>query len=55
MLQVFRLSCGSLLSQIDSHGSRLKRPTGLAVGGTGDGHCYVVDIGGECVRKYRYL
>ena len=52
---MFSLSSGSLLSLIDSHGSRLKRPTGLAVGRRGDGHCYVVDIGGECVRKYRYV
>ena len=53
--QVFDHSTGSLLSTIDSHGSRLKRPTGLAVSRRGEGSCYVVDIGGECVRKYRYV
>lgn len=31
LLQVFNLSDGALLSVIDSHGSKLKRPTGLAV------------------------
>ena len=46
---------GSLVSAIDSHGSKLRRPTGVAVGRSSDGHAYVVDIGGECVRKYRYM
>ena len=54
-MQVFSLASGGLLSLIDSHGARLKRPTGLAVSSRGDGHVYVVDIGGECVRKYRYV
>jgi len=39
---------------IDSHGCKLKRPTGLAVSNAEDNHCYVVDIGHDCVRKYRY-
>lgn len=43
-----------LHSVIDSHGSKLKRPTGVAVGRSGDGFVFVVDIGHECVRKYRY-
>ena len=43
---------GSLYSIIDSHGSKLKRPTGVAV--TRDHHAYVVDIGLDCIRKYRY-
>ena len=50
------MSDGSLVSVIDSHGSKLRRPTGVAVGRSrSDGHTYVVDIGGECVRKYRYM
>ena len=54
LLQVFDLSDGSLLSVIDSHGSKLKRPTGLAVSLLEENFCYVVDIGHDCVRKYRY-
>jgi len=53
-IQVFDLSDGSLLSVIDSHGSKLKRPTGLAVSLLEENFCYVVDIGHDCVRKYRY-
>ena len=60
VLKVFNMSDGSLISVIDSHGSKLRRPTGVAVarsqgGHDNDGHTYVVDIGGECVRKYRYM
>jgi len=51
-IQVFELGEGTLYSVIDSHGSKLKRPTGVAVGK--DDHAYVVDIGHDCVRKYRY-
>ena len=55
-MKVFNMSDGSLVSVIDSHGSKLRRPTGVAVGKSSDGnHAYVVDIGGECVRKYRYM
>lgn len=53
-IQVYDLSEGTLLSVIDSHGCKLKRPTGLAVSNAEDNHCYVVDIGHDCVRKYRY-
>jgi len=55
-IQVFRLSgdqAGSLYSTIDSHGCKMKRPTGLAV--TNDRHLVVVDIASDCVRKYRYF
>ena len=61
VLKVFNMSDGSLISVIDSHGSKLRRPTGVAVARSqdghddDDGHTYVVDIGGECVRKYRYM
>ena len=44
---------GRLVSTIDSHGARLRRPTGVAVGRAGA--AFVVDIGGEAVRKYRYM
>jgi len=52
-IQVFNAD-GSLYSVIDSHGSKLKRPTGVAVSGKSDRHAYVVDIGHDCIRKYRY-
>lgn len=53
-IQVFNPD-GTLYSVVDSHGSKLKRPTGVAVGQQrGDHHAYVVDIGHDCIRKYRY-
>ena len=42
-----------LYSTIDSHGCKMKRPTGLAV--MNDRHLVVVDIGSDCIRKYRYF
>ena len=54
-IQVFDFATGELYSTIDSHGSRMKRPTGLSVmGGDEERHLVVVDIGSDCVRKYRY-
>jgi len=53
-VQVFNGADGTLRSVIDSQGSRLKRPTGVAVGRPGDNHVFVVDIGHDCIRKYRY-
>ena len=44
-IQVFSLADGSLQSVIDSHGSKLKRPTGVAVSNREDNYAYVVDIG----------
>jgi tripartite motif-containing protein 2/3 len=52
-LQVFNLSSGSLYSTIDSHGCKLKRPTGLAV--MSDRHLVVADIGNDCIKKFRYF
>ena len=52
-IQVFKMDTGSLYSLIDSHGCKMKRPTGLAV--MQDRHLVVVDIGNDCVRKYRYF
>merc|ERR1719318_858235 len=53
-IQVFNKDDGSIHSVIDSHGSKLKRPTGVSLSKCRDGYAYVVDIGNECVRKYRY-
>ena len=53
-IQVFNKEDGSIHSHIDSHGSKLKRPTGVSLSQNSDGFAYVVDIGNECVRKYRY-
>jgi len=53
-IQVFNLGDGSLRSSIDSHGVKLKRPTGLAVSKGEAGSVCVVDIGHDCVRRYRY-
>jgi len=53
-IQVFNKDDGSIHSHIDSHGSKLKRPTGVSLSQNSDGFAYVVDIGNECVRKYRY-
>ena len=53
IVQVLNLKTSDLISTIDSHGARLKRPTGLAASKTNGTVC-VVDIGHDCVRKYRY-
>ena len=58
-----RYETGELYSTIDSHGCKMKRPTGLAVmreeqegaGEEGRRHVVVVDIGNDCVRKFRYF
>lgn len=50
-VQVFDYD-GTLLFCIDSHAAKLKRPSGVAV--TDDGHVIVVDLGNDCVKKYRY-
>ena len=64
-----RYETGELYSTIDSHGCKMKRPTGLAVmrdeleggeaaaaaAGAGRRHVVVVDIGNDCVRKFRYF
>lgn len=52
-LQVWDYKEGRLLSTVDSHGTRLRRPCGLAVGGEGR-HAYLVDMASHCVRKFRY-
>ncbi|XP_052820878.1 tripartite motif-containing protein 2-like isoform X2 [Mya arenaria] len=45
-------SSGKLMSCIDSFEDKLKRPSGLCV--TKDHHVYVVDLGNNCIKKYRY-
>ncbi|XP_059081324.1 tripartite motif-containing protein 2-like isoform X3 [Tigriopus californicus] len=54
-IQVFRFESGQLYSTISSDGCRMKRPTGIAVMGEDERHLVVVDIGNDCVRKYRYF
>jgi len=53
-IQVFNFQEGTLHSVIDSHGARLKRPTGICVSPLGDRYAYIVDIGADCVRQFRY-
>ncbi|KAK0076997.1 hypothetical protein PV325_004570 [Microctonus aethiopoides] len=51
-VQVIQLGGGSLLTEIDSHSSKLRRPTGIAV--LPNNHLVVVDLGNDCIKKYRY-
>lgn len=43
---------GQLTYTIESRGSRLGRPLGIAA--LPDGHAVVVDLGNDCIKKYRY-
>lgn len=52
IIQVLKMGGGKLLSEIDSHSSKLRRPTGIAI--LPDNHLVVVDLGNDCVKKYRY-
>lgn len=51
-LQVLSLTDKNINNTIDSHESKLKRPSGITV--TSDNHVIVVDLGNNCVKKYRY-
>ena len=51
-IQVLKLSDGTLLSEIDSFSSKLRRPSGVAV--LPKEHLIVVDLGNDCIKKYRY-
>ncbi|XP_044754086.1 tripartite motif-containing protein 2-like isoform X2 [Coccinella septempunctata] len=51
-LQILSIIDDSLNSYIDSQNSKLKRPSGVAV--TNDNHVIVVDLGNNCIKKYRY-
>ncbi|XP_054722260.1 tripartite motif-containing protein 2-like [Uloborus diversus] len=51
-VQVFSYQSGNLQFSIDSHESKLKRPSGLEV--TKNYHVIVVDLGNDCIKKFRY-
>lgn len=51
-IQLLSLTDKILNNIIDSHESKLKRPSGIAV--TSDQHVIVVDLGNNCIKKYRY-
>lgn len=51
-VQVFSYQSGNLQFTIDSHDAKLKRPSGLEV--TSDFHVVVVDLGNDCIKKFRY-
>ncbi|KAL0267807.1 UNVERIFIED_CONTAM: hypothetical protein PYX00_009961 [Menopon gallinae] len=51
-IQILRIPGGEVISTIDSNDSRVKRPGGISV--TKDNHVIVVDLGHDCVKKYRY-
>ncbi|XP_011506547.1 PREDICTED: tripartite motif-containing protein 2-like isoform X2 [Ceratosolen solmsi marchali] len=52
VIQVLKLGGGTLLSEIDSYNSKLRRPSGIAV--LPDEHLVVVDLGNDCIKKYKY-
>ncbi|XP_015186247.1 PREDICTED: tripartite motif-containing protein 2-like isoform X1 [Polistes dominula] len=52
IIQVLKLGGGNILTEIDSHSSKLRRPSGIAV--LADNHLVVVDLGNDCIKKYRY-
>lgn len=51
-IQVLSLTDTNINNHIDSHDSKLKRPSGVAV--TTGNHVIVVDLGNNCIKKYRY-
>ncbi|XP_008198605.2 tripartite motif-containing protein 2 isoform X3 [Tribolium castaneum] len=51
-VQVLSLTDTNINNHIDSHESKLKRPSGVAV--TAGNHVIVVDLGNNCIKKYRY-
>ncbi|XP_030755457.1 tripartite motif-containing protein 2-like isoform X3 [Sitophilus oryzae] len=51
-LQVLSSNDKNVNQYVDSHDSKLKRPSGCAV--TNDFHVVVVDLGNNCIKKYRY-
>lgn len=51
-IQLLSLTDNNLNNIIDSHESKLKRPSGIAV--TSDNHVIVVDLGNNCIKMYRY-
>lgn len=51
-IQIFDYETGQFKYIIDSTDARLRRPTSLCT--TEDYHCIVVDLGNDCIKKYRY-
>ena len=51
-IQVFDYSSGHLKFTIDSNDAKIKRPSSLAT--TNDYHVIIVDLGNDCIKKYRY-
>lgn len=52
-IQVFDYESGHLKYNIDSSDARLKRPSGLTT--TDDYNVIVVDLGNDCIKRYRYF
>ncbi|OTF72758.1 hypothetical protein BLA29_006810 [Euroglyphus maynei] len=52
IIQVIDYCNGLLKFSIDSNDAKLKRPSCLAL--TNDDHVIVVDLGNDCIKKYRY-
>lgn len=52
LLQVYTYE-GKFVGCIESSGSKLNDPRGLAV--SSDGHVYVADQKNHCIKKYRYI
>lgn len=51
-MQVFEFSTGHLQFVINSSEAKLKRPSALAT--TAEFHAILVDLGNDCIKKYRY-
>lgn len=51
-IQVFDYSSGQLKFVINSSEAKLKRPSSIAT--TSEYHAIVVDLGNDCIKKYRY-
>ncbi|RWS07481.1 tripartite motif-containing protein 2-like protein, partial [Dinothrombium tinctorium] len=52
-IQIFEYNSGAIKFTIDSNDAKLKRPSSLTT--TKDFHVIVVDLGNDCIKKYRYL
>lgn len=52
VIQVLKLGGGTLFTEIDSYNSKLRRPSGIAL--LPDEHVIVVDLGNDCIKKFRY-
>ncbi|RXG53932.1 Tripartite motif-containing protein 2 [Armadillidium vulgare] len=52
-IQIFDFSLGTLIFTIDSKEAKLRRPSGLAT--TQEGYVIIVDLGNDCIKKFRYM